>query len=158
MHLASAGRPRGFRAGLDAAKGELWLRDGAGGDFGKPLYATQARWIRASATLLGLSPDQDEGLAARLAQTLRVPLAVHCVARRAALAATGLAGRGRAIGDVLDALPPAPRLWDRVLDAGHLVGLWGRPFSWDPLFGQRLPIGQGTPSMAPGRAPPAPSQ
>jgi hypothetical protein len=151
---ASTGEGRGFRAALDAASGELWLREGQGGDFAKPLYRTQARWIAANATLLGLDPRQGALRAGDLAQTLAIPLPEHGSARARARSARGLVVRGQAIAAALDALPCRSDLWQRILTAGHRAELWGEPYQWDVPTAQLRRPGTGTPALRHDRAPP----
>ena len=51
--------------------------------------------------------------------------------------AGGYRSRGAAIERVLESLPSSEHLGDRMLAAGAVGGLWGRPSRWDPGGGWR---------------------
>jgi hypothetical protein len=55
--------------------------------------------------------------------------------------ARGPRQRGQAVVSLLVAL--SPERYERLLIAGHLAGVWGRPFRLDPHSGRRRPIGPG---------------
>ena len=133
---------------MAAAEGQIWLRDGCGGDFHEPLYRTQARRINRGSKLLGLSADADEACAEAIARSLGVPGLEHARARRQVGAARRLVERGRAIVGLLEQIRLDAIVGSRLLAAGYQAGLWGAPSLWSPRLGRRLFPGPGTVASA----------
>ncbi len=106
--------------------------DGIGAPAAPGLLATQRRHVKRSGLLLGLSAE--ERTAERLGSILEVGGLVLQQAR-AEYRQGGLRGRGRGVVSVLLALDPSRD--DRLLAAGHVTGLWGRPWRIDPQTGRR---------------------
>lgn len=117
---------------MDGARGYWWPVDGIGAQDAPGLLATQRRHVKRSGLLLGLSTE--ERTAERLGAILDVGGLVLQQAR-AEYRQGGLRGRGRGVVRVLLALEPSRD--DRLLAAGHVVGLWGRPWRIDPQTGRR---------------------
>ena len=113
-----------FRAALEATAGEpAWSREADGG----PGWRTQRRHIERAAGMLGLKcPPRD---AERVADALGVGMLVHGQARTKYTTATGFRNRGKAVMQVLDALPERGTL-ERMLAAGHAAGALPEPWIW----------------------------
>ncbi len=125
------------------------------GDEGKgPRYRTQRRWIERCGLWLGLAAVQSQRLAQAVARSLGLAGLDHTEARQQFARAGGLQGRGRVVVTALEALALDATLWSRLLAAGYLSGLWGRPYLWEPATGQRILPVAATPPSSPGRDPP----
>lgn len=119
-------------AALDSAQGHWWPVEGVGAETTPGLFATQRRHVARSGLLLGLATEE------RTAELLGSILDVGSLLlfqARAQYRQGGLRGRGRGVIRVLLALEP--RRDDRLLAAGHVAGLWGRPWRIDPQTGRR---------------------
>lgn len=125
-------------AALDAAAGRRWVHEPVAGDGVGPRYASQRRWLAASARLVGLTPELAPGVVERIVGELGVVASEHAVERRRYAASSSLAEQGRGVVRVLDAIGLESGLASRVLAAGHLAGLWGRPWLCDPHTGRRF--------------------
>ncbi len=115
-----------FGAALDAAAGERWPRTGAA----EPgTRRTQGRRIERASSLLGLDLATGERTRERLAATLSVPLLTLREAPSESWHGGGSwTARGGALERVLLEVTEPVRL----LRAGEVAGLWGRPSRWDP--------------------------
>jgi hypothetical protein len=120
-----------FSAAQDASQGQAWPRESPA------RWRTQGRWLQLGARLLGIGPVADDVAdeqrhREQMAETLGVP-ALHLLegARRFRLS-RGYRERGRAVVEVLQQLPVPRSLSERLLAAGAIAGLWGRPSRWDP--------------------------
>ena len=120
-----------FVAALEAAEGQLWLKDVIRDDPAAPRYGTQARWIKLSGRLLGLSPDVSEQAAEKIAGELHIPSGEHQQAKRDFQQTRTLCGRGRAVRSVVRPLQVDRLLWSRFLRAGCLAGVWKRAVIWE---------------------------
>ncbi|MCK4659055.1 MAG: hypothetical protein KAV82_05985 [Phycisphaerae bacterium] len=122
-----------FDAALDAANGTAWSRfeDEYGGRGVEPYWSTQLRHIEQSTRLLGVSANLDATLRNSVAEVLGVERMLLEELSAEVSTRPGYRSRGRAVGRVLESLPPGRYVMDRLLFAGHLVGLWGRPLQWD---------------------------
>ena len=122
-----------FEAGLDASLGNAWPRFGPWGLGGAERYwSTQCRQIEVAALLLGVSgglaaPDREAVTEVLGVERMLVSELSAKVRRR-----PGYRVRGDAIAQVLATLPRGRCEVDRLLDAGHVAGLWGLPRRWDP--------------------------
>ncbi|MEN8183902.1 MAG: hypothetical protein ABFS46_15355 [Myxococcota bacterium] len=124
-----------FEAALDAAEGRSWERSVPGWKDADPDPAlevpgwrsTQQRRLKVAVRNLGL----DSGIATqhRIAMALYVDTLVLRDAASRIRACPGDRARGQAVQAVLEARPAEHRLV-RLLIAGHLAGLWGRPWWW----------------------------
>lgn len=143
-----------FEAAAQTAEGEVGVRD-AGFDEGpsKPRHSTQRRRVHVAAWLLGLATG-DERRADRVAQALNLPGLDHRQARAQFAVASTLRKRGLVILSVLGRMPLNGALDRRLLCAGFLVGLWGRPALWDARTSRRVFPPCGTPPGIPPRSPP----
>jgi len=137
-HEAPQGRWRGtvLDAALDAAGGERWVRDDEPGPCGKPLYATQARWLVRLERLFGLALEQTSAVVEGIRQRLGLSLTEHARARRQVLATRRLRERGQALVALAAVVTADDQLWARVLGAGHLAELWPEPWLWEPTIRQ----------------------
>ena len=149
-HPGRNGATRSFDAALAAADGKRWLRDDSGGDFSAPLYRTQLRRLDFASRVVGLAADLAVPIAQDIGRTLSIPGLDHGRARRQFAGTHRLVERGQAIATVLDLLGVDASLLGRLLAAGYLSGLWGRPVLWDPARGQRVFPLSGTPRQAVG--------
>jgi len=104
-----------------AVSGPRWHRELGRAD------AVQRRQTEEAANILGLSPDIDQTLAERIRAELSLPGLDHDKARRDYAAARGHVERARAIVPLLQLLVVNDSLCARVLRAGFLAGVWGRP-------------------------------
>lgn len=137
-----------FEAAFHAAEGKLGLRDVTHGDPVEPRYATGRRRTQRAGLLLGLAAETDERVAEVVAQSLRLLGLNHRAARQAFAHARTRRDQGAAIISTLRVLPTTGALEPRLLGAGFLVGLWGRPALWDARTSCR--------TFPPFAAPPAP--
>jgi hypothetical protein len=127
-----------FGAAVDAARGRLWPADWQRrrpDARSKLWYSTQVRRIRMVVRLLGLAPELGAELRAAVADVLAVETIVLHEQSLALRGDPGLVATGRAVATVLAALPPTGCLVDRLAEAGHVVGLWGEPWRWEPRRG-----------------------
>jgi hypothetical protein len=131
--------PTVFGAAQDAAAGQAWPRESPA------RWRTQGRWLQLSARLLGIGPVVDDGEGERrareqIAETLGVPaLRLRDGAQRFRQG-RGYRERGRAVMALLARLPTPRSLGERLLAAGAIAGLWGRPSRWDPGGRQMRPL------------------
>lgn len=119
-----------FAGALDAARGLSWSRESPADDPRR--RRTQRRHIALAATLLGLAADLDEDLSQRIASFLGVAWLVLSDQRSAYQSASTYEDRGAAVVSVLALVPVDRSLGHRLLMAGFIAGLWGRPERWDP--------------------------
>lgn len=119
-----------FGAALDAALGVGWSRGSPVGDPRR--RRTQCRYIELCATLLGLSYEVDAAVSQRIASFLGIAWLVLSDQRRVYQSAITYMERGPAIAAVLEMIPVDRSLAHRLLTAGFIAGLWGRPSRWDP--------------------------
>lgn len=115
---------------LDAERGVSWSRESPADDPRR--RRTQRRHIALAATLLGLAGELDEEISQRIASFLGVAWLVVSDQRSAYRSAPTYAGRGAAVVEVLGLVPVDRALGHRLLMAGFVGGLWGRPERWDP--------------------------
>lgn len=124
-----------FSAALDAAEAEPWCREDPTGDHAgggsERWWSTQGRRLDRLTRLVGVSPGLDTLQRQRLAEVLAVSLLLLLEHAKAIAATPGYRTRGLAVRTVLGALPVDLRASDRLVAAGHLVGLWGPPYRWD---------------------------
>jgi len=142
-----------FEAAVRAAEGKLGLRDVIHGDPVEPRYATGHRRTQRAGLLLGLAAQTDERVAEVVAQSLGLLGLDHRAGRQAFSGAHTRRGQGTAIVSMLHVLPTAGALEMRLLGAGFLVGLWGRPALWNARTSSRTFPPFAAPS-APPRGPP----
>ncbi len=122
-----------FEAALDAAKGIPWHREGAG-PTGR-WWGKQLRWLKLVAQLLALAPGTEPRLRERIADILGIDLLLLREQARAFRSGGGYRARGHAVRCVLEALPRADSLPERLLACGHLAGHWGAVYRWLPQIG-----------------------
>lgn len=114
-----------FEAALDAADGRRWPLEGP-----EPgARRTQGRRLERATSLLGLDLASTAREQERIATALSVPLLeLRQLPKDAWRAGGSWTERGRLLERVLWQVRE-PR---RLLIAGHVAGLWGRPSRWDP--------------------------
>jgi len=112
-----------WQATVDAAAGETWPE--AGGLAG--CRRTQGRHLERGVTLFGLPATAR--MREQLASALRLPALVLHEAASALSHAAGWRGKATLIVPLLERCLDAA---ERLLIAGHVAGLWGRPSRWDP--------------------------
>jgi hypothetical protein len=120
-----------FGAAQDASQGQAWPRE-------KPSrWRTQGRWLQLGAQLLGIGPvtdgtEDEQRYREQMAGMLGVP-ALHVLeGARHFRNSRGYRERGRVVLALLARLPTLRSLGERILAAGAIAGLWGRPSRWDP--------------------------
>jgi hypothetical protein len=119
-----------FAAALDACQGIGWFRESPADDCRR--RRTQRRYIEMVALLLGLSYEMDEAVSQRIAGCLGIAWLCLSDQRRVYQSAQTYHTRGAAIAAVLEMIPVDRSLSHRLLMAGFIAGLWGRPRRWDP--------------------------
>lgn len=119
-----------FNAALDAAEQCAWPQEGFDGSQ-KPRFPTQVRHLNRASLLLGIEPQLDDSLRELTAQILSVP--GQLLYRSATLIEDqpGYQNQGKAICNVLDALPQTTSLFERLAEAGSGVSLWPLLTLWD---------------------------
>jgi hypothetical protein len=100
----------------------------------KNAWSTQERILALVLCVLGLAPTLSANDRQRIATTLVVPALTLIEGAARIVSAPGYLTRGHAIRAVLDGIPldQAPR---RLLVAGYLAGVWGRPMVWEAATG-----------------------
>lgn len=120
-----------FEAAVDAAAGIAWSRTAAGGS--TRWWSTQRRRLRRAISLCGLGLHHGERTREQFAQTLGVDgLVLAEQARAVSAKGVGYVGQGKAVMEVLLELGESQRADHRLLNAGYVAGVWGRPAWWDP--------------------------
>ena len=143
-----------FDASLDAARDMTWCRGVDGGV--EQWWGGSDRWqstqrvhIELAASMLGVLPSTEDGLRARIADALGVPVMTLRDAAVTWANATDRTGRGQAVVSVLShvALEGAA---DRLAVCAHLCGWRGEAMRWDGRRLFKLPF-RPTGTGAPGR-------
>jgi hypothetical protein len=119
-----------FAAVLDAAMGKGWSRESPADDSRR--RRTQRRYLALCATLLGLSQEIEETTSQRIAACLGIAWLTLLDRREVYQSAQTYLTRGPVIKSVLEMIPVDRSLSHRLLTAGFIAGLWGRPKRWDP--------------------------
>lgn len=118
-----------FQAALDASLEQSWLRESPGGS--ERWWGTQGRRLSASVRVCGVWPELEEPRREAVAAALGVALLVLREGASAIKARPGYRSRGHAVRTVLERVWAGPCVLARLMASGHLVGLWGEPYSWD---------------------------
>jgi hypothetical protein len=130
-----------FVAALDTTRKEprLWPRAEAEG----ATRTTQVRRVERGAALLGLLEGQGAG-ASVVAAAGHTPCGALVETSRDLAAASGLLGRGPLVATSFrELVKRAGRaVMDRLAVLGHLAGLWGEPYRWEPTRGRLLALGR----------------
>ena len=101
-------------------------------------FADDKRWLARTSRLLGLSADIDLRRAEEIAETLRLGGAPQYWLRADYAVAVGMKARAAVVLEGLASLPAENGLWGRILRAGHVAGLWGKPFVWSLPHGRHV--------------------
>lgn len=129
---AAGGEPFGgtfFQAALDAALGQEWARESPGGS--ERWWGTQGRRLSASLLACGVWPQLEEAQREAVAAALGVALVLLREGAGLIAARPGYRSRGQAVRAVLERIWAGPCVLSRLMASGHLVGLWGEPYTWD---------------------------
>ena len=118
-----------FEAALDGAAGKYW--DPRVPQQRDQWWATQRRRISRALDWLGIAPGTDGDVRELICAALEVDQLLLEVTAKGVADFPGYRGQSQAVRDVLDAVCKGPCILDRLLFAGHLAGLWGRPLRWD---------------------------
>lgn len=100
-------------------------------------YSSDKRWVDRTARLLGISEDIDPRTAERIADELQLGASPQYWLRTSYSAAIGVEGKAKVVQEALDSLSVGPGISGRILQAGHLGGLWGKPFIWTGSHGRQ---------------------
>jgi hypothetical protein len=119
-----------FAAVLDAAMGIGWSRESPADNLRR--RRTQRRYMELCATLLGLSHEMGDEVCQRIAACLGIAWLLLSDRRAVYQSAVTYRERGPVIKSVLEMIPLDRSLSHRLLTAGFIAGLWGRPERWDP--------------------------
>lgn len=106
--------------------------DGFAGEPSPGVLVTQRRHVKRSGSLLGLSLDLRT--AEHVGELLEIA-GLELEQARASYQGGSLRERAAGVVQVLGNLDPERQ--DRLLVAGHVAGLWGRPWGLDPQTGRR---------------------
>ncbi len=109
-----------FAAALDAANAEWWPSESPWDDSRR--RRTQGRHLDFAARLVGVHPSVEDALRERIATRLDVP--VMRLREETQRWGTMWKTRGAAVVGVLEAIPVATSLGERILAAGAAGGLW----------------------------------
>ena len=126
-----------FDAALDAAQGESWRQswrmedpeEGVGG------WTTQQRHLGMATRLVGVVSVLSAAMREQVAEVLAVPLLLLSELSRQLGDGVGYKVHGAAVVEVLTALGRSRHLADRIVESGHVVGLWPSPVRWDARRG-----------------------
>lgn len=119
-----------FAAVLDAAMGIGWNRESPADDPRR--RRTQRRYLALCAMLLGLCPQIDDEVSQRIASLLEIAWLSLSDRRAVYQSAVTYMEQGAVIKEVLELIPLDRSLSHRLLRAGFIAGLWGRPERFDP--------------------------
>lgn len=122
-----------FQAALDASEGNAWLREWVAGL--RQWWQTQRRQLARALILLGLDPGMEQERSLRIAQVLDLDHLSMVEQKRKMVVQPGYRCRGHGVVVMLRALVKRTCPVKRLLLAGHLAGLWGRPLWWDAEAG-----------------------
>jgi len=128
-----------FEAAWDAGHGDLWSTQC---DRTKATWrATQIRRLERSVRAVGVGTDLDANAQVARAAILGVDALMLREGQAMVRSRPGIRSRGRAVTLVLRGiLQGVGRLADRLVAAGHLAGLWGRPFGWNAATRSLQPL------------------
>lgn len=126
-----------FEAAVDAALGHRWESEPIE-DLGRPRYPTQRRRIVRCSRLLGLGRELPEPIVEQIRDYLGIDGIDHEQGRSRFQSEKSLTSQGAAIASVCQQSIRGESLVPRLLATGHLSGLWGHPWLWDPVRGQRF--------------------
>ena len=128
-HPLEAFQDTQFQAAVDASEGEAWPREWREGP--RKWWETQRRRIAKMLVLLGLDPEMEETKRIQVTQLLNVEHMLVLEQKRAIEDKPGYRCRGHGVASMLKALMKSGKPVERLLLAGHQVGLWGMPLWWD---------------------------
>ena len=118
-----------FQAALDASEGRPWLREWVAGR--RKWWETQRRHLGKVLILLGLEPAMEQEKSLRIAEMLDLDHISIVEQKRKLMVQPGYRCRGHGVLTMLQAVAKRICPVERLLLAGHLAGLWGKPLWWD---------------------------
>jgi hypothetical protein len=119
-----------FAAVLDAAEGIGWSRESPADNSRR--RRTQRRYLELCAALLGISHEMEDEVCQRIAACLGIAWLALSDRRKVYQSAQTYLTQGPVLAAVLEMVPVDRTLAHRLLTAGFIAGLWGRPKRWDP--------------------------
>ena len=130
-----------FEAAWDAALGQMGVREHEGADAPSTWLSSQERGVDRAVCLVGVGLEVEESALVTRAETLDVDTLRLREGQAMIREKPTIRGKGEAVVHVLNAILTTGRnLVDRLLAAGHLAGLWGRPFRWLPGSRRLVPL------------------
>jgi hypothetical protein len=94
--------------------------------------STERRNLQRLTRLVGVGPGLTISDRAAVAEVLVVALLLLLERTRQVCGGSAVRRSAEAVLAVMSVLPRTPRVVDRLAVAGYLVGLWGRPYRWEP--------------------------
>ena len=130
-----------MEAAWEAAHDRMWARESDSVDGQAKWLGTQRRHVGQVARLIGVALDVGESAQIFRAESLGVDTLRLREGQSMIRTSPGLRGQAQAVVHVLkDVLAAGQSIVDRLLVAGHLAGLWGRPFRWFPNSKQLIAL------------------
>jgi len=120
-----------LEAAWEAGHGKIWTREYEPEDAQGKWLETQHRHVEQATRLAGVALEVGESAQVARAESLGVDALRLREGQALIRKCPNLRGQGQAVVHVLKAVLAAGRsVVDRLIIAGHLAGLWGRPFRW----------------------------
>jgi hypothetical protein len=120
-------------AAWEAGHGRIWSREYEEADAQGKWQGAQRRHVELAARLTGVALEANQSAQLLLSESLGVDTLRLREGQALVRKRPGLRAQGEAVVHVLKAVLDRGRsLVDRLLAAGHLAGVWGRPFRWFP--------------------------
>ena len=117
-----------FEAAVDAQEGRAWSRSSEVATVLDRWWATQGRHLHRSASIVGVEKE----LAERVREAIAAVLSIGTLVLRELSRADGYRAIGVAVCRVLQRVRGGARRALRLSVCGHIFGLWGAPWRWDP--------------------------
>lgn len=128
-----------FEAAWDAGHKRIWSRE-CYQETGQWL-ATQVQRVEQTARLAGVNTDLEVATSIAQSEALGVDVLTLREAQAMVRQKPGLISRGAAVIHVLKTcIRRGGHLVQRLIAAGHLAGLWGRPYWWIPSASRLVPL------------------
>ncbi len=121
-----------FQAALDAATGKAWPKESENG-YDVPRFPTQQRHLAKACLLTGVAPRLANDLRPQLADVLSI---AGQFVQEGACQIEAFPSRyqiqGKAVVQILEAMPSGRSVFDRLVTCGYGVELWPEPHRWHP--------------------------